>query len=261
MMSPRNLVCQRLLRSSSRRACRKALWRPRRWSDMAGETADRGRILLPALRSSHRVTPARPADASLARYFLEVDIAGPVTPLRQLAKASGASLGSMHAAFARLEEAGIITLERRGHLGTFLTARDLGGLWSTAEGAPCVIALPPSHTRRYDGLATGLKRELLAAGVETFFIFLAGSRDRLRALQQGLYTVTLMSALAADELCGEGETVLHSLPAGKLREGAPAFRPSSSDTRACPNSVRSSTSIRSISRSCWSSRATSSQAT
>lgn len=165
-------------------------------------------------RSRDRATRARQLDALLSRYFLEVDLQDRLPPLRQLARSTGASLGSVQAAVARLEERRVIEVERRGHRGSFLMSRDLGRLWAETERTPFVIALPPSHTRRYDGLATGLKRQLLAAGVETFLIFLAGSRDRLRGLQQGLCSAIVMSVLAADELCGESESVLLAMPPG-----------------------------------------------
>ena len=73
--------------------------------------------------------------------------------------------------------------------------------------------LPLPSTPRYEGLATGIKTLLTQAGIEVFFIFIRGSRQRLKALRQGRCHVAVMSSFAADELCGRQETSVLELPA------------------------------------------------
>jgi hypothetical protein len=71
----------------------------------------------------------------------------------------------------------------------------------------------PMH-RRFEGLATGVKMALERAGIEAYSIFVRGSRTRLKALQENRCHVAIMSGLAADELCKEGEERILKLPPG-----------------------------------------------
>lgn len=71
----------------------------------------------------------------------------------------------------------------------------------------------PMH-RRFEGLATGVKMALERAGIEAYFIFIRGSRTRLKALRENRCHVAIMSGLAADELCKQGQERILKLPPG-----------------------------------------------
>lgn len=150
--------------------------------------------------------------AVLARLLIAMPAGERLPTVRELAGTTGASVGSVQGVLAGLVEHGAVSIHRRGHLGAFLVEHDLGRLWQAAEGSPLVIALPLSNTVRIQGLATGLKAQLRAAGIETFSIFVAGSRRRLETLRRGGCHATVMSGLAARELCGEGEAGVLRLP-------------------------------------------------
>lgn len=161
------------------------------------------------------VLPGRSASelrAILARLLIAMPAGERLPTVREFAKTTGASVGSVQGALAELAERGAVSLHHRGHLGAFLVEQDLGRLWEAAEGSPLVIALPLSNTDRIQGLATGLKAQLRTAGIETFSIFIAGSRHRLETLRRGGCHATVMSDLAAGKLCGEGEAGVLRLP-------------------------------------------------
>jgi hypothetical protein len=77
-------------------------------------------------------------------------------------------------------------------LGSLVVSLSLGKLWDQVEQGPLVIGLTlPMHSR-FEGLATGLKRSLEKAGIETYLIFIRGSRTRLKALKENRCHVAVM---------------------------------------------------------------------
>ena len=169
--------------------------------------------------------------AELARRLLTI----PETPtrlptMRDLARAHGTSLATVHAAMNRLIESGAIDVEMRGRLGAFLTSRSPGRLWAAAEGSPLVISFPLASSPRYEALATALKRQLMQAGLDVFLIFVRGSRQRLQAVRDKRCHLAVMSSFAAGELCGPGELVVLELPHHSYNTGHRVFYSGSNET-------------------------------
>jgi len=152
--------------------------------------------------------------ARLARSLLEIAEGERVPSIRRLAAATHMSVGSVSQALRQLQESGAIALEKRGRLGTVLTGRSLGGLWAAAEGGPLVYAMSLPMHRRFEGLATGLKMAFSRHEIEAYPIFVRDSRTRLEALMGHRCDVVLMSALAAEALCGPEQEVVWTLPPG-----------------------------------------------
>jgi hypothetical protein len=96
-------------------------------------------------------------------------------------------------------------------MGTMLRWRSLGQLWSIAEDGPMVVAFPLPTSRRIEGLATAIRSEVLASKIETFSVFIRGSRKRMEALRQGRCHVAAMSSFAARELCSAQEEIAAEL--------------------------------------------------
>jgi hypothetical protein len=159
----------------------------------------------------------------LARRFIVFEQGSRLPTVRDLAERVGTSASSIHQAITRLEKAGAIQVERRGRLGSFLASRSLGGLWAIGVGEPLVVALPLAGSRRYEALATAIKSQLTSAGLEVFLIFVRGSRQRLRALQERRCHLAVMSAFAASELCGHGECSILELPPDTFNTGHRVF--------------------------------------
>jgi hypothetical protein len=148
----------------------------------------------------------------LADYLLPLGEGDQLLSARELATKFGASLGSVSSAVNHLEEIGAVTINRRGHLGSFLEQKALGILWSIIENGPMVIAQTLPSFPKCEGLATAIYSLLNSAGVETYLIFIRGSINRIRALRRGQCHAAVMSVLAAEELRSEEEEVVLRLP-------------------------------------------------
>lgn len=161
--------------------------------------------------------------AELARRLLEVETGSRLPTVREWSHALQRSVGSVQSELARLQDDGAVSVDRRGKLGMFLQARSLGKLWAAAEGEPLVAAMPLPTTRRLEGLATGIKYSLNSHAIDTYFIFVRGSRRRMEALRRGRCHIAVMSVLAARELCGPDEEIALELERGSFVAGHAVF--------------------------------------
>lgn len=162
----------------------------------------------------------------LALYLLQVKEGERLPNVRELAEMHRVSVGSISNALAQLEHMGVVSISKRGHMGSFVESRSLGRLWEVARREPIIVAHTLPTNALYEGLATGLKKLISGIGVEVYLIFIRGSEARLQALRQKRCHLALLSSFAAKELCREGEEVLLTLPPGSwLSDHCVYYRP------------------------------------
>jgi len=152
----------------------------------------------------------------LAAYFLSLQKGESINSIRNLSHILQASLGLISQSIAEIEENGAVAIERRGQLGSFIKDFSIGKLWQTAVGEPLVIAHTLPSNRRYEGLAAAIKGAFNDIGIETYFIFIRGSRTRIKALRDHRCHIAITSRFAADGLCEPTESVVLSLPPGSF---------------------------------------------
>lgn len=151
---------------------------------------------------------------NLAKYLVQIEEGQRLPSIRDLAKATHMSLGSVSTALNDLQEMGVVKIQNRGHIGSIVTELSLGKLWNAIEQGPLVIALTlPMHTR-FEGLATGIKTAFEKLDIETYLIYIRGSSTRLKALSQNRCHVAVMSGLAAEEHCRTEDEIIMELPEG-----------------------------------------------
>ena len=168
--------------------------------------------MVPLNRQRGRPRPIGNLVSVLARRFLADLQPGDTLPtVRVMAAELESSPSSVHVALTQLEDAGAIEFETRGRAGATLVSRSLGRLWTLAEGGPLVIALPLASSPRYEALATAVKQVMNRAGLDVFFIFARGSRQRLQAMHEGRCHLAAMSSFAAGEVCGPDDCVVAEL--------------------------------------------------
>ena len=163
----------------------------------------------------------------LAEYLIQFEEGNQLPSVRELAATTRMSIGSVSTALNSLQEMGAATIQKRGHMGSLVLSLSRSKLWGVIEKGPMVIGMTlPMHSR-FEGLATGLKRSLDRAGIETYLIFIRGSRTRLKALKDNRCHVAVMSGLASEELGQKDFETILSLPPGSWVSGYSIFyRPS-----------------------------------
>ncbi|MBT2405775.1 MULTISPECIES: GntR family transcriptional regulator YhfZ [unclassified Streptomyces] len=123
--------------------------------------------------------------------------------VRDFAEELGVGNGTVQAALALLEESRAIETTARGHLGTFLVRSDRGILWRLSGLGTLLAAMPLPHSRRYEGLATGLRTAFEAAGAPFAITFMRGAAARTAALAEGKVHLAVLSRFAADRVIAE----------------------------------------------------------
>jgi DNA-binding transcriptional ArsR family regulator len=159
----------------------------------------------------------------LARYLLELDIGDRIASIRNLAESFEVSIGSISTTLNQLEEVGCIKLSRRGRMGSYIEDHSLGALWTVAKTCPLIIGLTIPSNLKFEGLATALKSMLTNAGVETYMMFIRGSRTRLKALQNNRCHIIVTSCFAAESLLSKKETIVMELPPKSFVSGHRVF--------------------------------------
>lgn len=123
--------------------------------------------------------------------------------VRDFAEELGVGNGTVQAALQLLENAEAIETTARGHLGTFLVRSDRAVLWRLSGLGTLLAAMPLPYSRRYEGLATGLRSAFEEAGAPFAITFMRGAGARTTALLEGKVDLVVLSRFAADRLAEE----------------------------------------------------------
>ncbi|MFI9776535.1 GntR family transcriptional regulator YhfZ [Streptomyces sp. NPDC051956] len=123
--------------------------------------------------------------------------------IRDFAEELGCGNGTVQAALRLLEESGAIETAARGHLGTFLVRSERSILWRLSGLGTLLAAMPLPYSRRYEGLATGLRTAFEEAGTPFAITFMRGAGARATALLEGKVDLVVLSRFAADRLIEE----------------------------------------------------------
>ncbi|MFE3828302.1 GntR family transcriptional regulator YhfZ [Streptomyces sp. NPDC059092] len=123
--------------------------------------------------------------------------------VRDFAVELGVGNGTVQAALHLLESAGAIETTARGHLGTFLVRADRSILWRLSGLGTLLAAMPLPYSRRYEGLATGLRSAFEEAGAPFAITFMHGAEARTTTLLEGKVDLVVLSRFAADRLIEE----------------------------------------------------------
>ena len=141
---------------------------------------------------------------SLAEQLLTLEIGDRLAPIATFSERLGVGRGTVQVALDELQQAGVIQLQRRGHLGTFVRELDRTGLCAQAGITGIYGLMPLPYSRRYEGFATGLHACFADSELRLSLGFMRGARERWQALLEGKADFILLSRYAFDLLSAEG---------------------------------------------------------
>jgi YhfZ C-terminal domain/Helix-turn-helix domain len=150
----------------------------------------------------------------IARDLIPLDVGRKVKTTSEYARLLRAGQGTVQKAFKRLEEMQAMVLESRGHLGTYLAAKDLGRLWAVSGLGIVTGVMPLPDSREYEGIATALAHLFDVANIPLNLLHLNGARRRIEHLKSGADFVVL-SRFSAERALAEDPTLrvfLSSVP-------------------------------------------------
>lgn len=153
----------------------------------------------------------------IACELLGMDVGDRMEPLSSIAARLHVSNGTVQNVLRSLEEQKALHLVARGHLGSFVEQMDSRLLLECAGISSVFCAMPIPYSKRYEGLASGLRREISNLGLsKTGIVFISGSRCRMTALSERRVDAVVMSSLAARHYMQQGYAIeiLHKFPRG-----------------------------------------------
>lgn len=137
------------------------------------------------------------ATAALARDLLTREVGDRLPTIAEYARRLGVGNGSIDKSLHLLQDHGAIQIETRGHLGSFLQARDIAALWTASGANPVVAAVPRPTSLEFEGLVAGLLATFARSHIPLTPLLIAGSRHRISALLGGGVHFTVVSEFAA----------------------------------------------------------------
>ncbi len=152
---------------------------------------------------------------NLAKEFLTKEEGDRINTVAEYAEKYSLARGTVQSALKFLCEQEAVAIDRRGHLGSFLTKIDYMKLLKVTDINFIVGVMPLPYTKRYEGLATGLYNSEFAKRFSLNLAYMRGAGNRLESLIQDRYDFAVMSKLAAKHYIKEGYLVDIVLNLGK----------------------------------------------
>jgi ABC-type amino acid transport substrate-binding protein len=133
----------------------------------------------------------------LAREWFTLRPSDRIGTFDEYARRFGTGRGTVQAAVRLLQE-GAVALEKRGHLGTFLSAIEYEKLWQFTGFGAMMGVMPLPYSKLYEGLATGLYLSAEQGRIPFSLAYMRGAETRLQALASERYDFAVVSRLAAE---------------------------------------------------------------
>jgi len=144
---------------------------------------------------------------SLAKEFMTKEEGDRINTVAEYAQKYSLASGTVQSALKFLCELEAVAIDRRGHLGSFLTKIDYMRLLNVTDINFIVGVMPLPYTKRYEGLATGLYNSEFAKRFSLNLAYMRGAVNRLESLVQDRYDFAVMSKLAAKHYIMDGHDV------------------------------------------------------
>lgn len=135
----------------------------------------------------------------IAKKLIHLKEGERIPRVEDFSKSLSIGRGTVQSGLKVLENMQAIQLESRGHLGTFLTSKDVHLLKEIAGEETFIGAMPLPYSLHYEGLATGLLETSESMSQQINMAYMRGSRRRLEGLKSRRYDFAIMSFLAAEE--------------------------------------------------------------
>lgn len=142
---------------------------------------------------------------NIAKVFLDINIGSRLDSIPKYSKKFGLSVGTIQKAFKFLEEEKMVVLEKKGHLGTIVKSIKYEKLLNYAGINNIVCVMPLPYSKRYEGLATGLKQSFFEKKISFYFAHMGGAEIRMNFLEKGVYNYAIVSKLAAEYAIKSGK--------------------------------------------------------
>jgi len=142
---------------------------------------------------------------TLAKILIQLNVGDRIPTFSELSEQTNVARGTLQNAMKLLQTTHAITLESRGHLGTFLMNRNMKTLLEFANISSLVGVMPLPYSKHYEGLATGIISAMENEyDIPVNMAYMRGARKRLSLMMEGRYDFALASKLAVNDSIQQG---------------------------------------------------------
>lgn len=133
----------------------------------------------------------------LAREFITLEIGDRIKTIAEYTEKYKTARGTVQSAIKLLERYYAISLDHKGHLGTFIRHLDYKVLWEFTDIGTIMGVMPLPYSKLYEGLATGLYKTASKSNIPFSLAYMRGAQARIDALSSRRYDFVITSKLAA----------------------------------------------------------------
>ena len=147
---------------------------------------------------------------SIAREIVFLEAGERIPSIIEYSQKYNISVGLIQKALMSLQEEGALEIERRGVLGSYIKKINNEILVEKSVFGSLIGVMPLPYSKRYEGLATGIKNNFENYKVNFYFAYMSGSEVRLNLLRKGIYDFAIVSRLAYEiekEKCDDIEII------------------------------------------------------
>ena len=145
---------------------------------------------------------------TLAKEFLFWQLGEKIPTVSDLKEKVGLARGTIQNSIKFLQENGAIKLESKGHLGTFLRAKNTAILLAFAGITSIVGVMPLPYSKRYEGFATGLIVAMENQyNLPASMAYMRGATNRIAMLLADRYDFAIISRYAANNIMKKNDSV------------------------------------------------------
>ncbi|KAF0222936.1 MAG: hypothetical protein FD133_1321 [Erysipelotrichaceae bacterium] len=142
---------------------------------------------------------------TLAKIIIQLKVGDRIPTFSELSEQTNVARGTLQNAMKLLQTTNAVTLESRGHLGTFLMDRNMKLLLEFANIFSLVGVMPLPYSNHLKGLATGIISAMENEyDIPVNMAYMRGARKRLSLMMEGRYDFTLASKLAVNDSIQQG---------------------------------------------------------
>ena len=147
---------------------------------------------------------------SIAREIVFSEAGERISSIIEYSQKYNISVGLIQKALMSLQEEGALEIERRGVLGSYIKKINNEILMEKSVFGSLVGVMPLPYSKRYEGLATGIKNNFENYKMNFYFAYMSGSEVRLNLLRKGIYDFAIVSRLSYEiekEKCDDIEVI------------------------------------------------------
>ena len=147
---------------------------------------------------------------SIAREIVFSEAGERIPSIIEYSQKYNISVGLIQKVLMSLQEEGALEIERRGVLGSYIKKINNEILMEKSVFGSLVGVMPLPYSKRYEGLATGIKNNFENYKMNFYFAYMSGSEVRLNLLRKGIYDFAIVSRLAYEikkEKCDDIEII------------------------------------------------------